>query len=105
MNTSVACAIGPSVNTFKKKHMWTHWVLNWFFLPNPVVLAICLSFQQQNSLKNQYLPQLSSENSEINSIKSDSPKAFQQHQEHLKIPVQFSVSIYIVSLKKWFNNQ
>jgi len=62
-------------------------------------------FQQQNSLKNQYLPQLSSENSEINSIKSDSPKAFQQHQEHLKIPVQFSVSIYIVSLKKWFNNQ
>jgi hypothetical protein len=48
---------------------------------------------QQNSLKNQYLSHLSSENCEINSIKSDLSRAFQQHQEHPKVPIQFSVSI------------
>jgi hypothetical protein len=62
--------------------------------------AICLNFQQQNSLKNQYLPQLSSENCEINSIKSDLPKAFQQHQEHLQIPMRFSVSISYSFIEK-----
>ncbi len=51
--------------------MWTHWGLNWLFLPNPIYV-ICLNFQQQNPLKNQYLSHLSSENFEINSIKSDS---------------------------------
>ncbi len=62
------------------------------FLPNPI-FAIILNFQQQKSLKNQYLPHLSSENYEINSIKSDSLRAFQQHKEHLQIPIKFSVSI------------
>jgi len=61
---SVACAIGTSVNTFPINRyvhsfqnwkfldlaMWTHWGLNWFFLPNPN-FAICLNFQQQNPLK------------------------------------------------------
>ncbi len=47
-----------------------------FFLPNPI-FAICLNFQQQNLLKNQYISHLSSENCEINSIKSDSLRAFQ----------------------------
>jgi hypothetical protein len=36
-----------------------------------------LNFQQQNLLKNQYISHLSSENCEINSIKSDSLRAFQ----------------------------
>jgi hypothetical protein len=56
--------------------------------------AVCLNFQQQNSLKTQYLLHLiSSENCEIKSIKSDSLKAFQQHQEHPQIPMQFSTLI------------
>jgi hypothetical protein len=82
--TSVAGVISPSVNTFfifhifrienkKNLTLWTHWGLNWLFLPNPI-FAICLNFQQQNPLKNQYLAHLSSENCEINSIKSDSPR-------------------------------
>ncbi len=72
--------------------VWTHWRLNRFFLPNPI-FAICSNFQLQNPLKNQCLPHLSSENCEINSIKSNLPRAFQQHQEHPQIPMQFSVSI------------
>jgi len=72
--------------------MRTHCVLNWFFLPNPI-FVIYLNFHPQNSLKNQYLPHLSSEHCEINSIKSDSPRAFQQHQEHPHVPIQFSVLI------------
>jgi hypothetical protein len=63
-----------------------------FPLPNPI-FAIQLNFQQQNPLKNQYFSHLSSENYEINSIKSDSLRAFQQHQEHPQIPMQFSASI------------
>jgi hypothetical protein len=63
IQTSVACAIGPSVNTFFYfshfqdwkfliSMVWTHTHLglNWFFLPNPN-FAICLNFQQQNPLK------------------------------------------------------
>jgi hypothetical protein len=42
----------------------------------------CLNFQQHNSLENQYLPHLSSGNCEMNSMKSDLPRAFQEHQEH-----------------------
>jgi hypothetical protein len=61
---------------FLNSAMWTHWGLNWFFLPNPI-FAICLNFQQQNPSKNQYLPHLSSENCEIDSIKSDLPMVFQ----------------------------
>jgi len=70
------------------------------FPSKPSFFAIYLNFQQQNSLKNQYLPQLSSENCEINSIKSDSPKAFQKHQEHLQIPMKFSVSIFYSFIEK-----
>jgi anaerobic ribonucleoside-triphosphate reductase len=72
--------------------MWTHWGLNWFFFPNPI-FTICLNFQQQNPLKTQYSPHLSSQNCEINSIKSNSLSVFQQHQEHIQIPIQFSTSI------------
>ncbi len=73
--------------------VWTHWGLNWFCLPN-TIFAICLNFQQQNPLKNQYVSNVTSENCKINSIRSDSPKAFQQHQQQPpQIPIQFSVSI------------
>jgi hypothetical protein len=69
--------------------MWTHWGPNRFFLPNP----ICLNFQQQNPLKNQYLPHLSSEIYEMNFIKSDLLRAFQQYHEHPQIPIEFSFFI------------
>jgi len=103
-HTSVACAIGPSVNTFFYfshfqnwkfliSMMWTHtFGAQLIFLPNPN-FAICLNFQQQNPLKNQYLPYISSDNCGINSIESDLPRAFQQHQKCPQIPIQFSVWI------------
>jgi hypothetical protein len=50
-------------------------------------------FSEQNSPKNQYLSYLSSEICEINSIKSNSSRAFQQQQECPQIPTQFSVLI------------
>jgi hypothetical protein len=75
--------------------MWTHWQLNWFFLSNPI-FAICLNFQQQNPLKNQYLSHLSFENCEINSIKSESSKAFQYQQECPQFPIIFSISILFI---------
>jgi hypothetical protein len=43
--------------------------------------------------KNQYLSHLCSDTSEINFVKSDLSTAFQQHHEHLQIPIQFSVLI------------
>jgi hypothetical protein len=99
---SVACAIDPSVNTFFICHI--------FKIENSTIRQyedikgstdfsskpnFCNSFkfQQQNPLKNQYFSHLSSENCEINSIKSDWLRAFQQHQEHTQIPMQFSASI------------
>ncbi len=72
--------------------MWTHWGLNWFFLPNPI-FVICLNFQQKNPLRKQYLPHLSSENCEIKSIEFDSPRAFQKHQECPPILIHLSISI------------
>ncbi len=75
-----------------------------FSFPNPI-LAICLNFQEQNPFQNQYLPPLSSEDCEINSIKFDSSRALQYHQECLQISIQFSVLIlFNFHLKKWFNN-
>ncbi len=57
-------------------------------------LQFCLNFQQQNPLQKYiYLSHLSSENCEIKSIKSDLPRAFEQHQECPHIPIQFSVLI------------
>jgi hypothetical protein len=79
MNTSVVCAVGVSVNP---------------------IFAICLNFQQQNPLKNQYLPQLNSQDCEINSIKSNSPRAFQKLQECHQIPIQFQFQFYLVFIEK-----
>ncbi len=64
MNISVACAIGPSVNTLKAKLI--------FSFQNPI-FAIYLNFKQQNPLKNQSLAHLGSNNCEISSIKPNSP--------------------------------
>ncbi len=44
---------------------------------------------------NQYLSHFSSENCEINYIKSDPPRAFQQLHERPQFPIQFSVSILL----------
>jgi hypothetical protein len=77
--TSVLCAVGVSVNP---------------------IFAICLNFHQQNPVKNQYLPQVSYEDCEINSIKSISPRAFQQHQECHQIPIKFQFQFYLVFIEK-----
>jgi hypothetical protein len=58
------------------------------------IFVVFLNFHQQNPLENEYLPHpLSSENCEINSIKSDLPRAFQLRHEWPQISIQFSVSI------------
>jgi hypothetical protein len=56
----------------------------WFF-------GIYLNFQQQKSLKNQYLPHSESKSYQINSIKSCSSRSFQQHQRHNSHPPKFSM--------------
>ncbi len=53
----------------------------WFF-------GIYLKFPQQKSLLNQYLPHCESKSYQINSIKSCSPRSFQQHQRHIPIPLK-----------------
>jgi hypothetical protein len=72
--------------------VWTHWGLNWFFLPNPIIV-ICLNFQQQIHSQINIFHILALKICEIKSIISDFPRAFQEHQEIPKIPIQFSVSI------------
>ncbi len=107
---TVACAVGPSVNTFfifshfpnskfLNSAMWTHWALNWFFLPDPI-FAICLNFQQQNSLKNQYLPHISFENCEINSIKSHSLRLFNNTKNAPKFQSKFQFLFYWIFIEK-----
>ncbi len=56
-------------------------------------LGIYLNFQQQKSLKNQYLPHSESKSYQINSMKSCSSRCFQQHQRHIPIPPKFSATI------------
>jgi hypothetical protein len=95
---SLACdVVGPSVNTLRAQ--------DWFFLSEPnfcYLFELIVTKSIQKSISSAHL---SSENSEINSIKFDLPWAFQQHQECLKIPIKFSVLIYLMFIeKKWFNN-
>jgi hypothetical protein len=52
-----------------------------------------LNFQQQKSLKNQYLPHSESKSYQINSINSCSSRSFQQLQRHIPIPLKFSATI------------
>jgi hypothetical protein len=58
----------------------------WFF-------GIYLNFQQQRSLKNQFLPHSEPKSYQINSIKFSSSRTFQQHQRHIPIPPKFSALI------------
>jgi hypothetical protein len=108
--TGVTCAVHPSVNTFFN-FIFTFSELKIskfgnvntttlraqliFIFFQTQFLAICLNFQQQNPLKNQYLPHFSSENYEINSIKSDLLKAFPitPRKKCPQIGIQFLVSI------------
>jgi hypothetical protein len=75
----VACAIGPSVNTLKAQLIF------------PSKLNFCNFFEilTTKSFKNQYIPQFSYENCDMNSIKFDLSNAFQRHQECLQIPNLF----------------
>jgi hypothetical protein len=58
----------------------------WFF-------GIYLNFQQQKSLKNQYLPHSESKSYQLNSIKSCSSRSFQYHPRHIPIPPKFPATI------------
>jgi len=58
----------------------------WFF-------GICLNFQQQKSLRNQYLPHSESKSYQINSIKSLLIKIFPTTRRHIPIPLKFSATI------------
>jgi hypothetical protein len=89
------CVVGPSVNKLRARLIFP-------FKPNFCNLFEFLKFCQQNPLKNQYLPYLSPENWEINSIKFELCRAFQQHQECFQIQIQFSVLILFNS--HWENS-
>jgi len=80
---SVACAVGPSVNTLRAQ----------LILPSEPNFCNFFEFPATKSSQKSifFTPYL--ENCEITSIKSDSPRAFQQHQECSRISIQFSVSI------------
>jgi hypothetical protein len=94
MYTSVACALGASVNTFPINiNIYIYIYIYMNTLRAQLIFHSKPSFQQQNPLKNQYLPYLISESCEINSIKSYLLRAFQQQQELPQISIQFSVSI------------
>jgi hypothetical protein len=91
--------------------VWAHWGLNWFFLPDSI-FAICLNFQQQNLLKNQYLLHL---RSEVNSINSNSQRAFQQQPGILPnsnavfsfgiiITLNLLFSNYVIIICQWFGS-
>jgi hypothetical protein len=83
--------------------MWLQPMLYWIYkcstlrvrqrFPSKPNFCNFLNFQQQNPLKIHYLPFFSYENCEIKSIKFDSPRDFQQHQEHCQIPIFFLVFI------------
>jgi hypothetical protein len=78
--------LAPSV-----KH---NWGFNWFFLPKPKFCNLFKFAATKSIQKSISFHTFSAENCEINSvIKSGLLRAFQQHQEHLQIPIGFSVSI------------
>ncbi len=93
MSISVACVVGPSVNTLRIQLIIFKFLHFWEFSTNKIH-------------PKKYLSQFISENYDINFIKFDSPKVFFKYQEHPQIPMQFSnLILFIFSLKKWFSNQ
>ncbi len=67
----VACAIGPSVNTLRAQ----------LILPSKPIFCNLFEFLTTKSTQKSISFTLYLENCEINSIKSNSPRAFRQHQE------------------------
>jgi len=64
-----------------------------------------LKFQQQKSLKNQYLPHSESKSYKINSIKSCSSRSFQQHQSHIPIQINLLFSEEIIQYSRNFTSE
>jgi hypothetical protein len=83
IKTIVACAVGPSVNTSRAQLIFP-------FKPN---FCNLFEFSTTKSTQKPFFSHLNSNFFEINSIKSDSPRAFQQHQDTFQIPILFAVSI------------
>jgi hypothetical protein len=86
IHTNIACAVGPSVNTFFIFHIFRienfqiqeceHIDGSPLIFPSKLKFFNLFEFPATKFTKNQYLSQLSSENCEINSIKSDLSKGF-----------------------------
>jgi hypothetical protein len=76
---------GPRVTTFPIVFSFQTWFL-----------GIYLNFQQQKSLKHQYLPHFESKSYQINSIKSCSSRSFQQHQRHFPVPQNFQLRVNLI---------
>ncbi len=88
---------------YKRGLLYLIWMVNIQMLPCPQLIfpskftwffGIYLNYQQQKSLKNQYLPPSESKSYQINSIKSCSSRSFQEHQ----IMFQF-----LWNFQLWFN--
>ncbi len=110
--TSVACAIGPSVNPLQNRETQhvnivlqcmylngkpssvTHVFSTDFSFQNLVFFGIYLNFQCQKSLLKINISHISeSQCYQINSIKSCSSRSFQEHQRYIPIPLKFSAMI------------
>jgi hypothetical protein len=63
-------------------------------------IAIWSNFQQQIPLSKQYLPHLSSENCEINFIKSDSARISINTKNAPKIQYSFQFGFYLAFIEK-----
>jgi hypothetical protein len=80
--TSLPCAFGRSDITFSTDFSFQN-----------LVFGILFNFQQQKSLKNQYLSDSESKSNQINSIKACSSRSFQEHQRPIPIPLKISSMI------------
>jgi hypothetical protein len=63
-------------------------------------IAIWSNFQQQNPLRKQYLPHLSSENCEIKLIKSDSARISINTKNAPKFQYSFQFRFYLAFIEK-----
>jgi hypothetical protein len=87
---SVAFVLGPSVNTLKVQLIFP-------FNPN---FCNFFEFPTTKFTPKTYIQHLNFEIFEINYIKSNSPSAFQQHQEYPQIPIYFHFQFYVVFIVK-----
>jgi len=93
--------------------MWTHFLFFTFsklkfskfgnvntlsaqlIVPSKPNVCNLFDFPSTKSTQKKYFPHISYEICEINSIKINASRAFQQHQEHPQIPIQFLVPILL----------